>query len=223
VHSEGHRWLRRSGASATVAALFPPPDAATDEAKLAAWERSNLNNQDRRDARVKRGACTFCGVSGHKVNQCPVKPQPSHGPAAPAPRRSRSPAPRERSRSPGRSGNQRPPRADARQDARAEEREAPRKRGCGRSRSRERDVSLPRVLCTFGCGEFFKPGATPRLAGRAPGQCACHRFARLAAALESDRALARARAPVAAHRSPQMVPRENGQRQEQKPKQARKR
>ena len=120
--------------------------------------------------------------------------QPSHRSAAPAPRRSRSPAPRERSRSPGRSCNQRPTRADDLQDARAEERETPRKRGCERSRSRERDASLPRVLCLFGCGESFKPGATPRLAGRAPGQCACRRFARLAAALESDRALARARA-----------------------------
>jgi hypothetical protein len=49
-------------------------EAATDEAKLAAWERSNLNGQDRRDARIKRGACTFCGVSGHKANQCPAKP-----------------------------------------------------------------------------------------------------------------------------------------------------
>ena len=55
----GSRWPRRSGASATVAALSPPPEAATDEAKLAAWERSNLNGQDRRDARIKRGACTF--------------------------------------------------------------------------------------------------------------------------------------------------------------------
>ena len=70
MHSEGHRWLRRSGASATVAALFPPPDAATDEAKLAAWERSNLNNQDRRDARVKRGACTFGAWRG--VDDAPV-------------------------------------------------------------------------------------------------------------------------------------------------------
>ena len=70
----GSRWPRRSGASATVAALSPPPEAATDEAKLAAWERSNLNGQDRRDARIKRGACTFCGVSGHKATHCPVKP-----------------------------------------------------------------------------------------------------------------------------------------------------
>ena len=70
----GSRWPRRSGASSTVAALSPPPEAATDEAKLAAWERSNLNGQDRRDARIKRGACTFCGVSGHKATHCPVKP-----------------------------------------------------------------------------------------------------------------------------------------------------
>ena len=58
----GSRWPRRSGASATVAALSPPPEAATDEAKLAAWERSNLNGQDRRDARIKRGVYVLRGL-----------------------------------------------------------------------------------------------------------------------------------------------------------------
>jgi len=54
-------------------ASIAPLVVATDEAKLAAWERSNFNGQKCRDARLQRGACTYCGVSGHKADQCPSK------------------------------------------------------------------------------------------------------------------------------------------------------
>ena len=78
----GHsRWPRRSGggtgASPTVAALAPPAAFADDEQALAQWEREHLKGPERREARLKRQACTFCGISGHRANQCPAKSTPS--------------------------------------------------------------------------------------------------------------------------------------------------
>ena len=78
----GHsRWPRRSGggtgASTTVAALAPPEAFANDEPALAQWEREHLKGPERREARLKRQACTFCGISGHRASQCPAKGTPS--------------------------------------------------------------------------------------------------------------------------------------------------
>jgi len=78
----GHsRWPRRSGggtgASPTVAALAPPAAFTDDEQALAQWEREHLKGPERREARLKRQACTFCGISGHRANQCPAKSTPS--------------------------------------------------------------------------------------------------------------------------------------------------
>ena len=47
----------------------PPP--TIDEKSLAIWERANLGKGARRAARSARGACAFCGLSGHLIATCP--------------------------------------------------------------------------------------------------------------------------------------------------------
>jgi hypothetical protein len=47
------------------------------EQALAQWEREHLKGPERREARLKRQACTFCGISGHRASQCPAKGTPS--------------------------------------------------------------------------------------------------------------------------------------------------
>ena len=53
-------------------AVTPMPPSGQDEISRAAWELANLTPEQRRQARMLRGACTFCGISKHLREACPV-------------------------------------------------------------------------------------------------------------------------------------------------------
>jgi hypothetical protein len=52
-------------------AVTPMPPAGQDELSRAAWELANLTPELRRQARMLRGACTYCGISTHLRDSCP--------------------------------------------------------------------------------------------------------------------------------------------------------
>jgi hypothetical protein len=52
-------------------AVTPMPPAGQDELSRAAWELANLTPEQRRQARMLRGACTYCGISKHLRDSCP--------------------------------------------------------------------------------------------------------------------------------------------------------
>jgi hypothetical protein len=52
-------------------AVTPMPPAGQDELSRAAWELANLTPEQRRQARMLRGACTYCGISTHLRDSCP--------------------------------------------------------------------------------------------------------------------------------------------------------
>jgi len=52
-------------------ASSPAPPRTIDEKSLAIWERANLSKGARLAARNARGACIFCGLSGHFLATCP--------------------------------------------------------------------------------------------------------------------------------------------------------
>ena len=67
------RYNRAAGAEKTTVfgAITPMPPAGQDEVSRAAWELANLTPEQRRHARMLRGACTYCGISSHLRDACP--------------------------------------------------------------------------------------------------------------------------------------------------------
>ena len=67
------RYNRAAGAEkpTVFGAIMPMPPAGQDEISRAAWERANLTAEQRRQARMLRGACTYCGISSHLRDACP--------------------------------------------------------------------------------------------------------------------------------------------------------
>jgi hypothetical protein len=57
--------------NATASIKFPQGWATWSEQAKAAWERSDCTREQRRALRFQRGACPFCGISGHKFDTCP--------------------------------------------------------------------------------------------------------------------------------------------------------
>ena len=49
---------------------IPQGWATWSEQAKAAWERSDCTQEQRKALRLQRGACTFCGISGHKRDTC---------------------------------------------------------------------------------------------------------------------------------------------------------
>jgi hypothetical protein len=73
------RFNRSAGAEKTgpapravaFGAVTPMPPAGQDEVSRASWELANLTPEQRRQARMLRGACTYCGISTHLRDSCP--------------------------------------------------------------------------------------------------------------------------------------------------------
>ena len=59
--------------NATASIKFPQGWATWSEQAKAAWERSDCSPEQRKALRLQRGACTFCGISGHKRDTCPER------------------------------------------------------------------------------------------------------------------------------------------------------
>jgi hypothetical protein len=57
--------------NATASIKFPHGWATWSEQAKAAWERSDCTREQRKALRSQRGACSFCGISGHKFDTCP--------------------------------------------------------------------------------------------------------------------------------------------------------
>jgi hypothetical protein len=83
----GGRFGQRSNPAGLNNVLPTPPDSlnSLDEAARAAWERTNCTVDERRQLRMQRGACTYCGISSHTRDKCPELAKRATGTNAIAP------------------------------------------------------------------------------------------------------------------------------------------
>jgi hypothetical protein len=83
----GGRFGQRSNPAGLNNVLPTPPDSlnSLDEAARAAWERTNCTVDERRQLRMQRNACTYCGISSHTRDRCPELAKRATGTNAIAP------------------------------------------------------------------------------------------------------------------------------------------